>query len=63
MIPAGFGVRDLALLQLLAPHLEQLAPNQSQSLALVAVLVLRLCWLSAEAAWAVLLLPWALKRR
>jgi glycosyltransferase 2 family protein len=63
MIPAGFGVRDLALLQLLAPHLEQLAPNQGQLLALVAVLVLRLTWLTAEGISAVLLLPWALKRR
>jgi glycosyltransferase 2 family protein len=59
MLPAGFGVRDVVLLQLLAPRLEQLMPQQGQALALVAVVVLRLVWLAAEIALAALLFPLA----
>jgi len=57
LLPAGVGVRDVALLELLAPRLEQLVPHQGQLLALVAVIVLRLIWLGAELALAALLYP------
>ncbi|HTQ38874.1 MAG TPA: lysylphosphatidylglycerol synthase transmembrane domain-containing protein [Pirellulales bacterium] len=57
MLPAGVGVRDVVLLQLLAPRLEQLMPQQGQLLALVAVIVLRLVWLAAEAALAAAIYP------
>jgi hypothetical protein len=63
MLPAGVGVRDIAMLQLLAPRLEQLAPQQGQLLALVAVVVLRLVWLCAEAILAAVLYPLGSRRR
>ncbi len=50
MLPAGVGVRDLALLQLLAPRL-------GQTEALVATVVLRLVWLAAEALLGAVLYP------
>ena len=57
MLPAGVGVRDVALMELLAPRLEQLMPHQGELLALVAVVVLRLIWLAAEAALTAVLYP------
>ncbi len=57
MLPAGVGVRDIALLQLLAPYLEQLQPAQGQLLALVAVIVLRLVWLGTELMASAVLYP------
>ncbi|HEY2761170.1 MAG TPA: lysylphosphatidylglycerol synthase domain-containing protein [Pirellulales bacterium] len=57
LLPAGVGVRDIALLQLLAPRLEILSPGRGQALALVAVIVLRLIWLLAEAILAAVLWP------
>jgi uncharacterized membrane protein YbhN (UPF0104 family) len=48
MLPAGVGVRDVALMQLLAPRLEELSPGHGGTAALIAVLVLRLIWLVAE---------------
>jgi uncharacterized membrane protein YbhN (UPF0104 family) len=57
MIPAGFGVRDIALLELLAPRLEQLRPGEGQLLAFVAVIVLRLVWLAAEVVISAVLYP------
>jgi hypothetical protein len=57
MLPAGVGVRDLALMQLLAPRLEQLAPDRGQLLAMIAVVVLRLIWLAAEGVLAVAIYP------
>ncbi len=57
MLPAGVGVRDVALMQLLAPHIETLVPNQGQLLAFVAVIVLRLIWLMAEALLATIMYP------
>jgi uncharacterized membrane protein YbhN (UPF0104 family) len=57
MLPAGLGVRDVALMQLLAPHLETLASNQGQLLAFVAVIVLRLIWLVAETTLAAVMYP------
>ena len=63
MLPAGVGVRDIAMLQLLAPRLEQLVPHQGQLLALVAVVVLRLVWLSAEALLAAVLYPLGARQR
>jgi hypothetical protein len=57
MLPAGIGVRDIVLMQLLAPQLEQLMPGQGQRLALVAVIVLRLTWLATEAVLAAILYP------
>lgn len=59
MLPAGFGVREVVLLQLLAPRLEQLMPQQGQALALIAVIMLRLVWLAAEIALAAVLYPLA----
>jgi uncharacterized membrane protein YbhN (UPF0104 family) len=61
LIPAGVGVRDIALLQLLAPRLEVLSPGRGQALALVAVIVLRLIWLLAEATLAAALWPMRLE--
>jgi hypothetical protein len=57
MLPAGLGVREIVLLQLLAPHLEQIAPTQGERLALIAVIVLRLTWLAAEVVLAAVLYP------
>ncbi len=57
MLPAGVGVRDVALMELLAPHLEQLVPQKGQLLALVAVVVLRLIWLTAEVVLSAILYP------
>jgi glycosyltransferase 2 family protein len=57
MLPAGVGVRDIVLLQLLAPRLEQLSPQNGQALALIAVIVLRLIWLASEAILAAFLYP------
>lgn len=48
MLPAGFGVREVVLLQLLAPRLDTLSPASGDTSALVAVIVLRLIWLVAE---------------
>jgi glycosyltransferase 2 family protein len=48
MLPAGVGVRDIVLMQLLAPRLEALSPGTGSTSALVAVIVLRLVWLVAE---------------
>jgi glycosyltransferase 2 family protein len=57
MIPAGLGVRDIALLELLAPHLERLMPGQGELMAVVAVVVLRLVWLAAEVIISTILYP------
>jgi uncharacterized membrane protein YbhN (UPF0104 family) len=57
MLPAGVGVRDIVLMELLARHLEQLAPLKGQLLALVAVIVLRLVWLAAEVVLSAVLYP------
>jgi hypothetical protein len=57
MLPAGIGVRDIILLQLLAPQLDQLVPAQGDRLALVAVIVLRLIWLAAEVVLAAIVYP------
>jgi glycosyltransferase 2 family protein len=57
MIPAGFGVRDIALLELLVPHIEQILPGQGKLLAFVAVIVLRLVWLAAEVVISAVLFP------
>ena len=48
MLPAGIGVRDVALMQLLAPHLDHFTDHNGQAMALIAVIVLRLVWLAAE---------------
>jgi glycosyltransferase 2 family protein len=48
MLPAGVGVRDVVLMQLLAPLLESLSPGRGGTSALVAVVVLRLVWLVSE---------------
>ena len=61
MLPAGLGVREIVLLELLAPELDLLMPNQGQKLALVAVIVLRLIWLAAEFILAAILYPLAAK--
>ncbi len=63
MLPAGFGVRDIALMQLLAPHLETLAPQRGQSLALIAVVVLRLIWLGTEAGLSAVIYPFGRKQK
>jgi glycosyltransferase 2 family protein len=57
MLPAGVGVRDLVLMQLLAPLLSEMAPNQGQALALVAAIMLRLIWLISESLLAAILYP------
>jgi uncharacterized membrane protein YbhN (UPF0104 family) len=57
MLPAGVGVRDLVLMQLLAPLLSEMAPNKGQALALIAAVMLRLIWLVAESLLAALLYP------
>jgi glycosyltransferase 2 family protein len=57
MLPAGLGVREIVLLQLLAPRLEQLMPGQGEQLALVAAIVLRLIWLASEIVLAAALYP------
>ncbi len=57
MLPAGLGVREIVLLQLLAPRLEQLMPGQGERLALVAAIVLRLIWLASEILIAAALYP------
>jgi uncharacterized membrane protein YbhN (UPF0104 family) len=57
MLPAGIGVRDLALMQLLAPHLDQFTDHNGQAMALIAVIVLRLVWLGAEALLSAALYP------
>lgn len=57
MLPAGIGVRDLALMQLLAPHLDQSTDHNGPAMALIAVVVLRLAWLAAEALLAAALYP------
>jgi glycosyltransferase 2 family protein len=57
MLPAGIGVREMVLLELLAPQLEQLAAGHGQQLALVAVIALRLIWLIAEAIVAAIAYP------
>jgi glycosyltransferase 2 family protein len=57
MLPAGVGVRDLVLMQLLAPLLSEIVPNQGQALALVAAVMLRLVWLVAESLLAAVLYP------
>jgi glycosyltransferase 2 family protein len=61
MLPAGVGVRDIALMQLLAPRLEELSPGNGDTSALVAVVVLRLIWLIAEVSLSALL--YAIKPR
>jgi uncharacterized membrane protein YbhN (UPF0104 family) len=61
MLPAGFGVRDVALMQLLLPRLELLSPGNGSTLAVVAVIVLRLIWLVAECVLSAIL--YAIKRR
>ena len=63
MLPAGVGVRDLVLMQLLAPLLSEIVPNQGQALALVAAIMLRLVWLVAESLLAAVLYPLARKPR
>jgi uncharacterized membrane protein YbhN (UPF0104 family) len=57
MLPAGIGVRDIVLMQLLAPQLEIVAPSQGQRLALVAVIALRLIWLASELLLAAVIYP------
>lgn len=57
MLPAGIGVRDIVLMQLLAPQLEIVAPSQGQRLALVAVIALRLTWLVSELLLAAVIYP------
>jgi hypothetical protein len=57
MLPAGLGVREIILLQLLAPQLNQLMPAQGERMALIAVIVLRLTWLAAEIVFAAILYP------
>jgi glycosyltransferase 2 family protein len=57
MLPAGLGVREVVLLQLLAPRLEQLMPGQGEQLALVAAIVLRLIWLASEIVVSAVLYP------
>ena len=57
MLPAGVGVRDIALMQLLAPRLDEIASGSGETLAFVAVVVLRLVWLASELALAAVLLP------
>jgi uncharacterized membrane protein YbhN (UPF0104 family) len=57
LLPAGVGVRDIALLQLLGPRLEVLSPGRGQALALIAVVVLRIIWLLAETILAAVLWP------
>lgn len=57
MLPAGLGVREIVLLQLLAPQLDQLMPAQGERMALIAVIVLRLTWLAAEIVLAAILYP------
>ncbi len=57
MLPAGVGVRDLVLMQLLAPLLSEMAPNKGQALALIAAVMLRLIWLVAESLLAAILYP------
>jgi glycosyltransferase 2 family protein len=63
MLPAGVGVRDLVLMQLLAPLLSEMAPNQGQALALIAAVMLRLVWLVAESLLAAVLYPLGTKIR
>jgi len=57
MLPAGIGVRDLALMQLLAPHLDQSTDHNGPAMALIAVVILRLAWLAAETLLAAALYP------
>jgi uncharacterized membrane protein YbhN (UPF0104 family) len=57
MLPVGIGVRDLALMQLLAPRLDQFTDHNGQAMALIAVIVLRLVWLAAEALLSAALYP------
>jgi glycosyltransferase 2 family protein len=57
MLPAGIGVREIVLMQLLAPQLEIAAPSQGQRLALVAVIALRLIWLASELLLAAVIYP------
>jgi glycosyltransferase 2 family protein len=57
MLPAGIGVRDLALMQLLAPHLDQFTDHNGPAMSLIAVIVLRLVWLAAEALLSAALYP------
>lgn len=61
MLPAGVGVRDLVLMQLLVPRLDALSSGNGSTLAFVAVIVLRLIWLVAECALSAIL--YAVKRR
>ena len=61
MLPAGLGVREVILLELLAPELDLLMPAQGQKFALIAVVVLRLAWLAAEFILAAVLYPLANK--
>ena len=63
MLPAGVGVRDLVLLQLLAPLLSEMAPNKGQALALIAAVMLRLIWLVAESLLAAVLYPLGAKTK
>ncbi|MCC7083611.1 MAG: flippase-like domain-containing protein [Pirellulales bacterium] len=48
MLPAGFGVREVVLLELLAPRLNEISPGNGDTAALIAVIVLRLIWFIAE---------------
>jgi hypothetical protein len=57
------GVRDLVLMQLLAPLLSEMAPNHGQALALVAAVMLRLVWLIAESLFAAVLYPLGTKTK
>ena len=57
LLPAGVGVRDIALLQAISPPTRNSLPWPRPGTPLVAVIVLRLIWLLAEAILAAVLWP------